>query len=349
MMKPEEFPPVSVIMPVFNEAQYIEHSLGAVLRQEYPAELIEIIVADGMSTDTTRKNIERVHHQNPGIQLTVVDNPDRFMPMGFNRALEKATGRIIVMLGGHVEIAPDYISACVKLLEDPSVECVGGRIENIATGRTSQAIALAMGSLFGVGNAAFRTQPEHLMETDTAVFGAYQARVFSEIGMLDEEMIRNQDDEFNYRLRKNGGRILFSPDIRSRYYSRGDFLSLWKQYYNYGFYKVRVFQKHPRQMSYRQFVPPVFVLSLVGSLVLALIPGYWPYSLIVPGLYLLVNLSVSVAIASRKGWRYLILLPVAFGILHLSYGTGFLSGVAAFWNRWTDRAGTTSGISHEAN
>jgi len=153
-------------------------------------------------------------------------------------------------------------------------------------------------------------------------------------------LVRDQDDEFNYRLREHGGKIVLNPEIRSIYSTRSTPKSLWKQYFQYGFYKVRVLQKHPRQMSLRQFVPPAFVLGLAASLLLTLFTnrGFWML-LMVAGSYLLANLAASINIAAKKGWRNLLLLPVAFAIIHISYGLGFLSGLVKFWNRWGDKIG----------
>jgi glycosyltransferase involved in cell wall biosynthesis len=346
-MKNLGLPTVSIIMPIRNEAAYIERSLESVLMQDYAPDLLEILVADGNSNDDTKDKIARLCKRFPKHQVRVIDNPHQYMPLGFNLGLKYVRGEIIIMMGGHAEIAQDYISQCVKLLNEYPVVCVGGTIDTIADGWVSKTIAIAMSSLFGVGDVAFRTRPDRTMEVDTAVYAAYKSHVFSEIGCLDEEMIRNQDDEFNYRLREQGGKILFSPQIHSRYYSRSGFLSLWKQYYQYGFYKVRVLQKHPRQMRPRQFVPPAFVLSLIVSAIFALSFIFHSSSLIlqlssfVPITYLIANFFASLYTASTHGWKYLPFLPLTFAILHLSYGFGFLSWPREILNRWGDKIGKT--------
>jgi GT2 family glycosyltransferase len=169
--------------------------------------------------------------------------------------------------------------------------------------------------------------------------GAWPRRVFEKIGLFDEELVRDQDDEFNYRLRENGGKILLCPNIKSEYTVRSTPAALWKQYYQYGFWKVRVLQKHPREMSLRQFVPPAFVLALLGSVLVAFFPFLRPLSLVIPLLYLLLNVLTSIYIASKCGWEYLPLLPLAFAFLHISYGSGFLAGLLKFAGRWHDRTG----------
>jgi cellulose synthase/poly-beta-1,6-N-acetylglucosamine synthase-like glycosyltransferase len=344
--KVSSLPLVSIIMPIRNESAFIQRSLGAVLAQDYPRHLLEVWVVDGNSSDDTRDQIHRICQQFPDFHVSIVDNPEQFMPMGFNRALAHARGDVIIMLGGHAEIAPDYVSQCVRLLAEKDADCVGGAMETLATTPIGQVIALAMSSSFGVGGVAFRTLPDKEMEVDTSVFAAYRRDVFQKIGGLDEEMIRNQDDEFNYRLRAQGGKILFSPSIRSRYYSRATFSSLWRQYFQYGLYKVRVLQKHPRQMSLRQFVPPLFVLALFFSAFLAFFPSTRFFSLITPAAYLLANLAASALTVLRASKTrqspltiYHFLLPLTFAILHISYGLGFLLGLFKFCNRWGDKTG----------
>lgn len=330
-----DLPSVSVIMPIRNEAGFIERSLDAVLRQEYPMDKLEVIIADGMSTDGTREILDQFIRRNDGCEIKVLDNPHFIFPTGFNLGLKHAKGDVIVMLGGHTEIARDYIRRCVEHFDHGSVDCVGGRIDTIAETSIGQAISLGMSSRFGVGGVAFRTGGDRLTEVDTVAFGAYSRTAVERCGLLDEELVRNQDDEYNYRLRKLGGRILLSPDIKAKYYSRNSLRSLWRQYYQYGYWKVRLLQKHPRQMRMRQFVPPIFVGTLLGVSLLA--PFFGRVGLILAliiGSYVFANLSASIITAWKRGWQYLPILPVVFPILHVSYGMGFLVGLVRFRNRW---------------
>lgn len=173
------------------------------------------------------------------------------------------------------------------------------------------------------------------MLVETVAFPAYPRAVVEQAGLYDEEMVRNQDDEYNYRLLKLGGKLLLAPDVRSRYYSRSSFKSLWRQYFQYGYWKVRVMQKHPRQLRPRQFIPPLFVAALIGSAGLSVFTRLGRKLLLgVSGLYLFVNLVASIVTASRRGLIYFPILPIAFSILHLSYGLGFLTGLVKFADRW---------------
>jgi glycosyltransferase involved in cell wall biosynthesis len=335
----DKYPSVTVIMPVYNEERYIERSLRCVLAQDYPCEKIEIIVADGMSTDGTRQVVQRLQEECQRIRL--IDNPGRIAPTGLNAALRQANGEVVVRVDGHCEIEPHYLETCVHHFQEDGVDGVGGAIETIGENRLSQAIAVAMSSEFGVGGSPFRIlakypfNENHTRLVDTIPFPAYSRQIIEKAGFYDEELVRNQDDEYNYRIRELGGKLLLSADIRPRYYSRSSLRSLWRQYYQYGFWKVRVLQKHPRQMQVRQFIPPLFVLGLASLLLLAPWSKFTALGLaIYLGLYLLINLAASSWEASRRGWRYLPYLPMVNAILHLSYGLGFGIGLVHFRKRW---------------
>jgi glycosyltransferase involved in cell wall biosynthesis len=329
-------PFISVVMPVRNEAAFIERSIAAVLAQDYPQDRLEVIVADGMSTDGTREVLATLQGRYP--QLKVVDNPGRIVSTGLNRVLALAGGDIIVRIDGHCEIASDYVSRCVDHLRSGVVNAVGGPIQTIGETHMARVIAVAMSSRFGVGGSVFRTTTSGSMFTDTIPFPAYTRRIIEQAGGYDEELVRNQDDEYNYRLREIGVKLLFASDIRSRYYSRSSLRSLWRQYFQYGYWKVRVMQKHPRQMQARQFVPAAFVASVFVCL--AAIPfleaGWWLLALVVMA-YLTATLVATAAEVRKHGWRMLPLLPIIYGTLHLSYGTGFWTGIFRFWRRWGSR------------
>ena len=328
-------PFVSIIMPVRNEAGFINRSVGAVLAQDYPAERMELIIADGLSNDGTRDVVEALRSQNPNV--TLLDNPGLIVSTGLNAALRVAKGEIIVRVDGHCEIATDYVRHCVSRLTDDRVECVGGPLETVGETYTARGIAVAMSSTFGVGDSAFRVGTKAARFVDTVAFPGYRRETIQRAGPFDEELVRNQDDEYNYRVRKLGGRILLTPEIQSRYYSRASLRKLWKQYFQYGYWKVRVLQKHSRQMSARQFVPALFVLGLIASLLTApfSVSGRILLATILVA-YGLLNFGASILAVRRTEWKVFPLLPVAFTIIHLAYGSGFLRGLAKFWNRWGD-------------
>jgi succinoglycan biosynthesis protein ExoA len=329
-----EDPTVSVLMPVRNEAAFIARSLRAVLAQDYPADRMEILIADGISTDSTRSVIQNLAQQQPDNSVRIVDNPGRLVATGMNAALAQAGGEIIIRVDGHTVIASDYVRQCVAALTRSDASNVGGPMKAVGDGFFGRAVAAATSSRFGVGGARF-----HYSDTeewvDTVYMGAWRRDVFSRIGLFDAEMVRNQDDELNYRLRAAGGKILLSPQIKSHYFNRATMGSLWSQYFQYGYWKVRVMQKHPRQMQPRQFMPPLFVATLLVTLLLLLVfPGAGYLFGLVVGAYAIAVATASILAARKIGWQLLPLFPIVFATLHLAYGSGFLMGLTRFWSRW---------------
>ena len=331
-------PSVSVILPIRNEIVYIERCLKAILAQNYPHNRMEVLIIDGMSNDGTRDYISKILADFREFPVYLIDNPARIVPAALNIGLDNAKGDIIVRIDGHCEVAPDFVINGVKHLLEDKIDGVGGLIQTIGETELSQAIALAMSSPFGVGDSTFRTQKGVNRFTDSIVFPAYKKRTIQRNGYYDEEMNCNEDDEYNYRLRNLGMRLFQAGDIKSRYYCRSSFFSLLKQYFRYGYWKVRVLQKYPLQMRPRQFVPLLFVIGLIGSLAAAIFSIWgWFFFAIAFGSYLLANFTSSFLISARHGWQYLKLLPVAFFVLHLSYGLGFLLGLLKFWRKWGNR------------
>lgn len=329
-------PSISILIPIRNEAAYIERCLEAVLIQDYPDDRIEILIADGLSDDGTRDILTTFSQAHSRVKL--FDNPHKIVASGLNLLTQHAQGEILIRVDGHCVIASDYVRNCVRHILEDGVDGVGGPMHSIGENFVSQTIALAMSSKFGVGGSAFRTETGQTRLADTVPFPAYTRNIIDKVGPYSEELVRNQDDEYNYRIRKAGGKILLAEDVHSTYYSRGSLNQLWRQYFQYGYYKVRVLQKHPAQMRPRQFVPLAFVISLLTGILLAIFtPFGWMPLVGLIGAYLLANLAASVITAKNQGWQYLWLLPFTFATLHLSYGLGFLIGLVKFWNCWHDQ------------
>ncbi len=331
-------PFVSILIPIRNEAAYIDRCLQAVFSQNYPLDCLEVLISDGMSEDGTKAKLETIQSLQPSVKI--FDNLGLIVPMGLNILIPNARGEILIRVDGHCIIAPDYVKNCVTHLQNCEANAVGGPMETIGETPLAQTIAIAMSSPFGVGNSAFRTTRGKSVIADTVPFPAYTRSMILKAGLYDEELVRNQDDEYNYRVRSIGGKLLLADDVRSQYYSRASINKLWKQYFQYGYYKVRVLQKHPGQMSARQFIPPIFVLSLFTSVMLSFISSFGRVLVLtILLLYLAANFTASLHAASKKGWRHLLLLPITYSVLHLSYGSGFLAGLVKFWNRWGDKKG----------
>ena len=326
---------ISIILPIRNEVQSIEKTIQSIIYQTVDEDF-EIIVADGNSSDGTRKLLKNLQINNPNIHL--IDNPEKIVSTGFNRALNELKGDIIIRVDGHCEIAPDYIQKCLECLEKINADCVGGATEHVASGLVGKSIKLAQSSFFGVGGVPFRKKVEKGEYVDTLAFGAYKREVFDQLGGYDEELVRNQDDEFNFRLIKNGGKIWLDPSIKSTYTQRNSFIGLFKQYFQYGFYKVRVMQKRRGIASWRHMVPGLFVLGLLTSLSIFVIYGNNILILSLCLLYLSLSLFATIfaLIKSPINLLSVMMLPVTFFILHISYGLGFLMGLVYYWDKWGD-------------
>ncbi|MGH9692981.1 MAG: glycosyltransferase family 2 protein, partial [Bryobacteraceae bacterium] len=327
-------PFVSVILAIRNEAGFIERTLTAILEQDFPRERMEVLIADGESTDSTRAVIASLAARSGAPAVAILDNPGRFVSPGLNAALARARGDIVVRIDGHTIVERDYVRECVSALLRTGADNVGGRMDPVGQNSLGKAVALATSSPFGVGGARFHYSTEEEW-VDTVYLGAWPRAIFDTLGGFDEEQIRNQDDEFNYRLRERGGRVLLTPRIRSRYFNRGTLGSLWRQYYQYGFWKVRVMQKHPRQMQARQFVPAVFVSGWVVLLAGSVFATPARYLLAGAAiLYLGASATAAASVAGKKAPRLAPLVMLSFGVLHFAYGAGFLAGLIRFRGRW---------------
>lgn len=335
---------VSIIMPIRNEADFIEHSLAAVLAQDYPPELMEVLVVDGMSDDGTRDTVLRLIDRrgqtstedgNPPIgncisPVRLIDNPGRIVPTALNSAIHMANGDVIIIIGGHAMIERDYVRRCVESLSQTESDCVGGALDSVGVGYVGTAIAAAMSSRFGVGGSRFRimSADEEPRLTDSVPFPAYRQEVFKRVGLYNEVMVRHQDYEFNYRLRKAGGRVLLLPSVRVKYYVRSSFRSLWRQYWQYGMWKGSFLRLHPASLKLRHLIPPLFVLMTALSILLSVNAHarMWPF-LIAPGAYVAFMLVALAAMSKSGKLRYAPILPFVFACLHFSYGLGIWSGL----------------------
>jgi len=315
-------PFVSVLVPVRNEERYIERCLYSIAGQDYPRELMEVLVIDGRSDDRTREIVTRFTHEST-LDLRLLDNPRRKPAAAMNIGIDAARGGVILRLDGHAALAPDYVRRCVAALDEQGADCAGGALESEGDTYTGKAIALAMSSWFGVGGAAFRVGGAG--PVDTVAFGAYRRDVFERTGRFAEDIDRGEDDEFNYRLRDAGGLIVLVPEARVRYTVRGDLRSLWRQYFGYGRAKVEVLRRHPAQAQARQLAPEAFVAAL-GCAAIVAIFGKTGAIKTLAGVYTLAATLASLVLTFGHGWRRLPLLPAVFACLHVSYGLGFLTG-----------------------
>lgn len=324
----KSLPLVSVVIPMRNEGKHIHECLGSVLAQDYPSECLEVIVVDGDSDDDSLEVL-----QGYGDSIRVLHNPARIVPSSMNIGIRAARGEIVARVDAHTQLAPDYLRVGVETLQRTGADNVGGPMISVGGGAIGDAIALAMASRFGIG-AYFHFASED-REVDTVYMGMWPRRVFERIGLFDEELVRNQDDELNYRLRKAGGRIFLTTRMHSRYQNRQSWESLRRQFYQYGLWKIRVLQKHPRQMSLRQFVPPAFVAALAGSALAACfhVWGVWLLVLVASSYAAALSLAAG-SVARTHGWQHFANLLRAFTTMHVSWGSGFLVGAVRFARHW---------------
>jgi glycosyltransferase involved in cell wall biosynthesis len=327
----QDLPFVTVIIPCRNEEKFIAKCLDSVINQDYPKDRFEVLVIDGMSSDATREIIKKYIEKNSFIKM--IDNPKKIIPAALNIGIKHAKGNIIVRMDAHSEYPKDYISKIIYWLNKSGADNVGGIWITKPGANTliAEAIAIGLTSTFGVGNAYYRTGLSEPRYVDTVPFGAYRKEVFDKIGLFDEKLLRSEDDEFNLRLLRQGGKILLVPEIVSYYYARDSLSKLWKTYFQYGYWKIGVIQKHKLPASWRHLVPSIFILTIFVTFILGFFNPIFFYMFgTIIGIYLTVSMFFSLRISLKKGLKYFIILPLVFGTLHFAYGFGFLKGIWDF-------------------
>jgi len=313
-----EWPRVSVIMAVRNEAAALQDTVGAVLDQHYPGEL-DVTIAVAPSTDDTAGVLETLV-KDPRVR--VVDNPTGVTPAGLNAAIAASMGDVVVRVDGHAVIPPGYVRRAVELLDETGADNVGGIMG--AEGETpfERAVAAAMSSRFGTGDARFHYGGPP-GPVDTVYLGAFRRTALERVGGYDESFVRTQDSELNYRLRHSGGMVWFSPDLRVRYRPRGSMGALARQYFEYGRWRRVVARRHAGSLRWRQMVAPVTVTACVGGAAAATTGRRWGWLPL--GGYATGVLAASVVVGRRLPIGVALRLPVVFAIMHTAWGLGFLT------------------------
>lgn len=319
---------VSVVIPCRNEKKHIRACVEAIFANTLAQRgEVEVLLVDGMSDDGTRDEIQKLTREFP--QLRLVDNPAQVTPVAFNLGIRESRGEYVQIIGARQIVSPDYLEGAVAcFVKNPDIWCVGGRVENTYENNESQIIANAMNTPFGVGGGNFRIVRQSAF-VDTVGTPMYPRRVFEKVGLFDEELIRNQDDEFNYRVTRAGGKIYLNADIVIRYLVRADHKKLYKQYYQYGYWKVFVNRKHGAVTTLRQLFPSALLLFLAGGALLSIFSVYIliPYLAVVL-LYLL--LALYFAIKASEKPAHIPATVKTFLVLHFGYGAGYLKGILDF-------------------
>ena len=323
---------VTVIVPCREEKKYIAQALESILANDYPQDHLEVLVVDGMSTDGTRKIVGEFTRDHQSIKL--IDNPKRITPAALNVGILQAKGDIIIIMHSHSTYPPNYISSLLEWQVKTGADNVGGVWRTLPGSSTPMARAIAVGLAhpFGVGNAYFRIGSSVPGWVDTVPFGCYRREVFARNGLFDENHVRSEDDEFNLRLRKNGGRTFLVPEISVDYYARESLPKVWRMYYQYGYFKALVARKLGPVLELRQIIPSLFVFTLTISFLL----GWWFPTLGLLGVlvlvaYFLVDVTFALGKVRRQGIAVTACLALVFPALHFSYGLGFLKGLLDFF------------------
>jgi glycosyltransferase involved in cell wall biosynthesis len=326
------YPPklVSVIVPCRNEADHIDRFLDCLCRKKLPAGTdLEVLLADGSSDDGTRARVERRRGATP--QLRVIDNPKQIVSAGLNAAIREARGEVILRMDVHTVYARDYIAECLRALRESGADNVGGPWIAVGCSYVSKAISLAFASRFVSGGGRAH-DPRYEGCLDTVYLGCWRREVFDKYGLFDEELVRSQDNELNLRIQRGGGKIWQTPRIRSRYAPRPSLRQLFRQYVQYGYWKVRVIRKHKIPASPRQLVPGGFLACLLALAAASPFSDWaWHLLLGLAALYSAMSLGFSVALCGKPSrWRYLPLMPAVFAAYQFGFGYGFLQGAADF-------------------
>lgn len=317
---------LSVICPIYNEEKYIAKCIDSILAQDYPKDDLEVIFVDGMSSDRTREIVAEYSAKYPFIRL--IDNPDRIVPPAMNIGIKASMGDIIVRLDAHAVFPQNYLSELVKNLHELDADNVGGVCRTLPINDTPvcRSIAYVLSSSFGMGNSHFRIGADSIKEVDTVPFGCFKRELFERIGYFDEELTRNQDDEFNGRIIKNGGKIFLLPDLVIDYFARDTVAKVYKMFYQYGLFKPLVNKKLGQPATIRQFFPLLFVLGLIlGPLTFLISSAFiWLYLGV-----LLVYLTLAAVFSSResRSLKEVLIKIWVYFVVHFAYGWGYINGI----------------------
>lgn len=317
---------LSVICPIYNEEKYISKCIESILSQDYPKDDIEVIFADGMSTDKTREIVASYTAKYPWIRL--IDNPDRIVPPALNKAIDVAKGDVIMRLDAHAEYPCNYFSELTKQLKLLNADNVGAVCVTLPTNDTATAYAIAsvLSSKFGMGNSSFRVGVKDISLVDTVPFGCWPRSVFERIGKFDLDLVRNQDDEFNGRLIKAGGKIYLLPHVEVKYFARDKISKVAKMFYQYGLFKPLVNKKLGSPATLRQFIPLALVLGLIFGLAFSILwpPFIWLYGF---GISIYILLALWFSMKSSCSLKQVLIQTWAYIVVHLCYGTGYIIGI----------------------
>lgn len=311
---------VSLVIPCYNEEKYIAQVVNNILSQTYPVSNIEAIFIDGNSTDSTSSIIQSFIAGHANFKL--IHNPNRTVPFALNLAIKQSIGNPIIRLDAHTIYAPDYIEKVMETFNHTGADIVGGPMRAVGNTSFQRSVAYCTSTKFGVGDSGFHDESKEGY-ADSVYLGAWKREIFNEVGLFDEEMKRNQDDEFHYRAKSKGKKIYLNPEIKCWYYPRSSIKTLFKQYFQYGLFKPMVLKKVSSEIKLRHLIPVFFVLYLLSIPVLFYF--FHIYSLLFLVGYLIIDFSFS--FKNCKLIRECLYRILIYPIIHVAYGTGFLCGL----------------------
>jgi cellulose synthase/poly-beta-1,6-N-acetylglucosamine synthase-like glycosyltransferase len=328
-----ENPVVTIVMPCLDEARHIETCLRGALAQDYPPDRLEVVVADGGSTDGTRDILGRMAAEDGRVVL--VDNPDRIQSAGLNAAIRRARGDVILRMDVHADYALDYVRRCVEVMERTGADNVGGAARPRGTTPFQRALCAALTSPLGVGGASYRTAGKEGF-VDTVFNGAFRRGVFERVGLYDPKAITNEDAELNQRILATGGRVWLSGEIIAHYYPRDSFPALARQYFRYGSGRARTLLKHRRLPTPRPVLPAAMVVGVVALLATSRLQPLTPY---LAAAFLALTFAEAVRVCRRAG--LLAQVPrvwAIFPVMYLAHGLGFWAGLVHYLSHrdWTE-------------
>jgi succinoglycan biosynthesis protein ExoA len=321
---------VSIIVPCYNEETTIQQLLDAIYTQTYPRNRVEVVIADGLSTDRTREVIEGYKLSHPDLEIRVIENNLRVIPSGLNRAIEAAAGTYIIRMDAHSIPCRDYIRSSINGLENHLGDNIGGvwKIQPGADSWIARSIAITASHPIAAGDARYRIGGL-AQEVDTVPFGAFEKKIFERIGKYDETLLTNEDYEFNVRIRQSGGKVWMDPSISSIYFARSTLRELARQYWRYGYWKAQMVRRYPKTLRWRQVLPPLLVAMLLSLGVLSFFwdLARWMLAIIVI-LYTIIIFGIGIQMSLKhKAFSYAIGIPLAIATIHSTWGSAFLWGL----------------------
>jgi len=308
---------ITVVCPTYNEASFIDNVLE--FYSQAPSEETELIIVDGGSTDPTLHIVKRWQAEHPDIRVLL--NPEKYVPYALNLAIKNSVGDPIIRLDAHTNYNVDYFEKIIETFKNTDADIVGGPMRSVGRTAFQRAVAFCTSTIFGIGDSKIHNE-NYKGYSDHVYLGAWRRNLFTDVGYFDEELKRNQDDEFHYRAKSLGKKIYLNPEIKSFYYPRSSLISLIKQYFQYGLFKPLVLKKVKSGIKFRHLIPSAFILYLIAIFFLSEI------KIIFIPLLLYFALQIWFSIANNLGFNEKLFALIVYPTLHLSYGAGFLLGLA---------------------